>query len=58
MVVAASARLLADLRCGGRRSAHQVLGVGHNMDHHHAGSQYRLTVLDWARNLSAGAGTP
>jgi pimeloyl-ACP methyl ester carboxylesterase len=45
-------------------SAHQVLGVGHNIDHHYAGSQYRLDVLDWARNLPAGdglgtdAGTP
>jgi pimeloyl-ACP methyl ester carboxylesterase len=34
-------------------SAHQVLGAGHNIDHHHAGSQYRLDVLDWARNLPA-----
>jgi pimeloyl-ACP methyl ester carboxylesterase len=34
-------------------SAHQVLGVGHNIDHHHAGSQYRHDVLDWAGNLPA-----
>jgi pimeloyl-ACP methyl ester carboxylesterase len=38
-------------------SAHQVPGVGHNIDHHHAGRQYRLDVLDWARNLPAGDGT-
>ena len=34
-------------------SAHQVLGVGHNIDHHHAGRQYRHDVLDWAGNLPA-----
>ena len=34
-------------------SARQVLGVGHNIDHHHAGSQYRHDVLDWAGNLPA-----
>jgi hypothetical protein len=38
-------------------SAHQVLGVGHNIDHHHAGSQYRIDVLDWARNLPSLEGT-
>jgi hypothetical protein len=30
-----------------------VLGAGHNIDHHHAGSQYRHDVLDWAGNLPA-----
>jgi pimeloyl-ACP methyl ester carboxylesterase len=34
-------------------SAHQVPGAGHNIDHHHAGSQYRHDVLDWAGNLPA-----
>lgn len=34
-------------------SAHQVLGAGHNIDHHHAGSQYRHDALDWAGNLPA-----
>jgi hypothetical protein len=30
-----------------------VLGAGHNIDHHYAGSQYRHDVLDWAGNLPA-----
>lgn len=34
-------------------SAHHVPGVGHNIDHHHAGGQYRDDVLDWAGNLPA-----
>ncbi len=38
-------------------SAHQVLGVGHNIDHHHAGRQYRHDVLAWAQHLPASDGT-
>jgi len=35
-------------------SAHHLAGVGHNVDHHHAGRQYRRDVLDWAEGRSAG----
>jgi hypothetical protein len=35
-------------------SAHHLAGVGHNIDHHIAGRQYRADVLDWA----VGAGHP
>lgn len=30
-------------------SAHHVLGVGHNIDHHNAGQQFRFEVLNWAQ---------
>jgi pimeloyl-ACP methyl ester carboxylesterase len=30
-------------------SAHHITGVGHNIDHHYAGQQVRLEVLDWAQ---------
>jgi pimeloyl-ACP methyl ester carboxylesterase len=43
----------AAFTCAPSVSAHQVLGAGHNIDHHHAGSQYRHDVLDWAGNLPA-----
>ena len=36
-------------------SAHHVPGVGHNIDHHHAGGQYRRDVLDWAQTLPVRA---
>jgi pimeloyl-ACP methyl ester carboxylesterase len=34
-------------------SAHHLAGVGHNIDHHLAGRQYRADVLDWAVELAA-----
>src|SRR5271156_5656155 len=36
-------------------SAHPVPGVGHNIDHPHAGGQYRRDVLDWAQTLPVRA---
>ena len=34
-------------------SAHHLTNVGHNIDHHIAGLQYRADVLDWAVELAA-----
>jgi hypothetical protein len=39
-------------------SAHRGPGVGHDIDHHHAGGQYRRDVLDWAQTLPAGRTLP
>jgi pimeloyl-ACP methyl ester carboxylesterase len=45
----------ASLTCAPRVSAQHVRRVGHNIDHHHAGGQYRRGVLDWAQTLPEGA---
>jgi pimeloyl-ACP methyl ester carboxylesterase len=34
-------------------SAHYLLGVGHNVDHHYAGGRYQRDLLDWAQTLPA-----
>jgi pimeloyl-ACP methyl ester carboxylesterase len=36
-------------------SAHYIPGVGHNIDHHHAGGLYRRATLDWVQTLPVRA---
>lgn len=36
-------------------SAQYVPGVGHNIDHHHAGGLYRRNLLDWVQTLRGRA---